>query len=270
MGMGTAFFRSGIFVVALLLGGTAQAKSLTSCTSDGLGCRFAAMPLYRQTSSVLADYSPNRDPMQSQLCTPTASAMALGAITFDNVEYYTSSWVAKNFVNRTMKERVKAFMDLLGTSIAGGTLLTAMPNFAALASSFPKAKAGNQYGSSTLFSAATISKNVNAGILGIVSIGFFAEKCATSSTGTKLCSYTRVGGHTEAVNGHALSTFIRYHDPQFGTAHNLAPVAMPNNSGASLLGIKIALDNRPFGKNSMITGSGFMDLIESFHGIDTN
>lgn len=68
------------------------------------------------------NWFPSRNPYLSQLCGPTAGAMALGGV-LSETQQLPSGWIGSYFLNQSGARQIENMASLMNTTVGGGTFL---------------------------------------------------------------------------------------------------------------------------------------------------
>jgi len=185
-----------ILTLATFLNGNTQASNKLSCTydtnSNGSGCFFDQMKQYNQYDDV---------DKGTMYCAPTAAAMALSALTFGGISYYSDSWTAENFVNHSTEDRIENLAEKMNTSTSGGTSWYYIKRFRKRDADFIDASENLDKASNTKLYDSHMRSLVRRGEVALLDYGHYTETCEGTGSST-VCTYERNGGHVVTVNGY--------------------------------------------------------------------
>ena len=265
---------SKLFILVLLnisvLTNVTFAGNKLSCSYSyksgyGNGCFFSSMRLFDQLSDV--DDGNN-------YCAPTSAAMALSALTYGGVSYYTSSWTKKNFVNKSTKKRIEAFAGLMRTSKDSGTSDYYTKRFKKRDGDFPDATENLDKANSIKLYDSHMRSLVRRGEVNVLAYGHYEEDC-TGTGSSRVCKYDVDGGHVVAVNGYfytsGSSTYTTHiFDPWGGAQRERDITKLSDKTKKKFMGFD--LDYRPFGGKTYYlrkSGSNYK-IIEYVSGVNSN
>jgi len=262
--------RLTLIVFTLSSIGLAQAGNKLACSYDtksgDTGCFFDKMKTYDQLSDVSNG---------SMYCVPTAAAMALSALTFGGVSYYSSSWTANNFVNHSAEDRIENLADEFDTSTADGTSRSKTKKFRKWDKDFIDATENLDKASNTKLYDSHMRSLVRRGEVAIMAYGHYDENC-TGTGSSVVCEYEMNGGHAVAVNGFyytsGSSTYTTHiFDPWGGyeTHENITKLS-DKTTDTGWFGRD--LDYRPYGGNTyyLYSSGNSYKIIDFVSGVNSN
>jgi hypothetical protein len=251
------FMKALIVISTLILSSSLFANRLY-CTSSNSGqdCSFTDMKLYDQR--IVSDMH----------CGPASGAMVLSALTYGNVEYLSNSWTAKNFVSKSVEDRIINMGNLMNTSSSDGTSLFGVRRLKKRARDFKSAKGYMNLSMFNTLNSHYLKRRVEAREIDLLNYGHYKEKC-TDVGSYVACKYKRNGGHIVAIKGFKKINGITktiINDPWNGITFNRKMKILNDATDIPLL------DLRPYGNNTrMLRESGNRKkIIDLTVGIKTN
>jgi len=220
---------------------------------------------------------PDGDDGSNNYCVPTAGSMALSALTFGGVSYYSWSWTNKNFVGESAYDRIDALADYLDTDKNIGTYSSDTKKFRNRQKDFSKAKKMLYTPEDEIkLNDARMREYIRDQKVFILIYGHYTETCG-SIGGETICSYSRNGGHAVTVNGYYYNSgsgsyTTHIFNPEGGYESERDITYLSKKSTYTLPG-GINWDGRTFGSYSYYlktSGSTGYKIIEFVTGIDTN
>ena len=260
------------FILSLTFSNLSFAGNKVSCSYSssigGSGCFFGNMQMYDQNS----DVSDGRN-----YCTPTSAAMALSALTFGGISYYAGSWTDNNFIGKSKEDRIEAFAFYLNTDVDDGTYWSGRKKFKKRDKDFRRATENYDLANYRKLSDSRMRTLVRRGEVDILSYGHYTENC-TGTGSSKICTYSRNGGHSVALNGYyytpGSSTYTTsIFDPSGGIEkHKDISYLSDRTTATGFLGWD--LDYRTYGSKTYTlvrnSGSSYYGIIDDVVGVNSN
>jgi len=244
----------------LMMSNQALAKSRLYCSyktkAVGGGCFFKDMQLYDQLK------------VSNVHCAPASAAMALSAITFGGVSYYTNSFVNKKFVYKSEVDRIKNFATYMGTG-SGGSSWSGVKKYGNISNDIPKATKNVDISSSNTINDSHLRSLVRRGETNVLDYGHYTETCSSLGE-AQICSYSRSGGHVVAVNGYFYTTKSSYtsniFNPWNGKEEHRDISYLPNKTDF------LWFDLRPYNNRThyLRKSGSAIKIIDFVAGVNTN
>jgi len=255
----------------------------------GSGCLFY-VPIYDQTSKTIpTNWFKDGVAAESQLCAPTAGAMAMQGLlqdlAHDNV--HAAGWVLADISGKSMSQQIVDTATLMQTSPANGTGTNNLVNsFTARAGDYvysfpvfglqiPITHASTNSGAQV--NLGTFQNIFKSGVTGMVTnYGHYTRVSAAISTPTLkqvTVSYSRNGGHVVTPRGY-ISNLIVFNDPEGGVLQftELMTLTAKNSSNVSNGVHHVSIETLPGGQSTssvyqLYQGGSYYPIIESMSAL---